>query len=78
MLTLLLAQLTQTLAAVEPVDRSKVGPAAMPAQIAPITAPFDVPGFVLRDAVVRVKDNGMVLDGCSGVQFDNVKILTTE
>lgn len=64
LLTLLLAQLTQTLAAVEPVDRSKVGPAAMPAQIAPITAPFDVSGiaapqFAARRAVVKMARKGL-------------------
>ena len=34
----------------------------------------DVAGFTLRDAVVRAKDNRIVLDGCRDVLFDNADV----
>ena len=34
----------------------------------------DVSGFTLRNAVVRAKDNRIILDGCRDVYFDNVDL----
>ena len=61
---LLLSLLIPLPAAVPVVDRAKVGPAAMPAQIAPVTAPFDVSGisapqFPARRTVVRMQKKGL-------------------
>ena len=53
-LSLLLLQLVLPLAAAVPVvDRAKVGPAAMPERIEPVTAPFDVSGIAAPEFAPR-------------------------
>ena len=61
---LLLSLLTPLQATVPVVDRAKVGPAAMPVQMEPVTAPFDVSGiaaqeFLARRIVVQMQKKGL-------------------